>query len=126
MGYNLLSDFTSLNQADAMTRGIGVIDVSNNSWGAPDATGQLIPADVVWRAAVENGVTTGRGGLGINYLYASGNGYPFDNANYDGYANNPYVIAVAFNAEGSVLRIRAWGQYSGDCSGGEFVTPWRL
>ncbi len=101
VGYNLLTSFTALNEGDAMTRGIGVVDLSNNSWGPPDGFGQVNNSEAPWRAGIENGVTNGRGGRGISYLWAGGNGHPADNSNYDAYANNPYVIAIgAYNAQG--------------------------
>ncbi|HTG02039.1 MAG TPA: S8 family serine peptidase, partial [Nitrospirota bacterium] len=37
---------------------------------------------------------TGRGGLGIIYTWAAGNGSPIDNSNYDGQANYRGVMAI--------------------------------
>ena len=86
-----------------------VLSISNNSWGYPDNTGALQDgfATGVWKSAVEKGVTEGRGGKGMIYLWASGNGaeynpsYPdpryrryVEDSNYDGQANYRYVIAV--------------------------------
>ena len=46
-------------------------------------------------AALRDGVTNGRGGLGNIYTWAGGNGGQIgDNVNYDGYANSRYTIAV--------------------------------
>ena len=102
VGYNLLEQYTDFNEADAMTRGIGVIDLANNSWGPPDNLGSVEDSSQLWRSAIQNGVNNGRNGLGINYIWAAGNGHPIDNSNYDGYANNPHVIAVgAVNARGT-------------------------
>lgn len=101
-GYNLLQKDTSVNEADAMTRNAPSVDVSSNSWGAPDKTGQLYPSVATWRNAVNTGLATGRGGLGTIYVWAAGNGdtgfCPFDcvdNSNYDGQSNYRGVIAVA-------------------------------
>lgn len=70
------------------------VHVSNNSWGPSDDGATLDGPGPLMRAALESGVTTGRGGLGIVYCWAGGNGGPFDIANYDGYANSRFVIAV--------------------------------
>jgi hypothetical protein len=48
------------------------------------------------RAALEDGVLRGRNGKGTMFVFASGNGQEYgENANYDGYANSIYTIAVA-------------------------------
>jgi proprotein convertase subtilisin/kexin type 2 len=94
VGYNLLQDQTVSNEADAMIRGGPDVQVSNNSWGPPD-DGDLHPAGLPWRDAVNTGLIQGRGGLGTVYVWAAGNGaLANDNSNYDGYANNRGVIAV--------------------------------
>jgi subtilisin-like proprotein convertase family protein len=75
------------------------VHVNTNSWGPADdgATLQAPPALAV--AARATGTASGRGGRGIVYLWAAGNGdADGDEANYDGYANSPYVIAVAASA----------------------------
>jgi subtilisin-like proprotein convertase family protein len=98
--FNLLQDLTSLNEFDAMTRGKDVVAVSNNSWGdAYDQTGLLSFADPMWLNGVRQGATTGRGGKGVVYFWASGNGAdpaggPVDDSNFDGQAASRYVIAV--------------------------------
>jgi len=114
VGYNLLQNFTTSNEADAMTRGATSVAVSNNSWGAEDGTGYLAPSDLAWRTAINSGLANGRGGLGIVYVWAAGNGalgLPdgsclsggcIDNANYDGLANYRGVMAVgAVNDQGA-------------------------
>ena len=106
VGYNLLQDATSANQADAMTRGADSVDVSTTRWGAPDGTGNLQGSDFNWRTGIETGIAAGRGGLGIVYVWAAGNGgrfatsktgvtLPVDNSNYDGQANFYGVMAIA-------------------------------
>ena len=101
VGYNVLQLSTDTNIADAMTRNAVDVDVSSNSWGPADNTGNIIDAPALWRAAVETGVTTGRGGLGTVYTWAGGNGHPTDNSNNDGQANYRRVIAVgALNDQG--------------------------
>jgi kexin len=104
--YNLLVSFTYANQQDAMIRNKDQVYVSNNSWGPSDCYGDLDASPALWKAGIDEGITTGRGGKGIVYTWAGGNGgqgrcasatqpMDFDNSNYDGYANYYGVIAVA-------------------------------
>ncbi len=106
-GYNLLVYSTVSTEYDAMVRNKSKVGVSNNSWGPPDYTGQLTPSNSSWQDGIDEGINTGRNGLGIVYVWAAGNAglYPFnnngstvweelDNSNYDGYANYYGVIAV--------------------------------
>lgn len=70
-------------------------DIYSCSWG-PDDSGRVMegPGAVV-RAAIEWGVREGRGGKGIVYCWAGGNGrHVKDAGNFDGFANSPYTIAV--------------------------------
>ena len=96
-GFNLLENYNTINEADAMLRHADIVAVSNNSWGAIDSTGELFRANDTWQQAVKAGAQQGRGGLGLVYVWAGGNGGRFevDNSNFDGQANNRYVIAVS-------------------------------
>ncbi len=89
---------TDLMEALAMSLYNQDIDVYNNSWGPPD-TGSIDSGSrpgPLALAALESGVTEGRGGLGSIYVWAGGNGRQSgDNVNYDGYANSRFTIAVA-------------------------------
>lgn len=107
VGYNLLQQLTASNEADAMTRGVANVHVSSNSWGSPDSTGNVFASNATWQAAVNAGLSTGRGGLGTVYTWAAGNGAPLDNSNYDGQANYRGVIAV-----GAVNHLGAKSSYS--------------
>ncbi|TVS14569.1 MAG: hypothetical protein EA424_18950, partial [Planctomycetaceae bacterium] len=75
------------------------IHIYNHSYGPPD-TGRLStpiygPGPLTL-AALQESVTTGRGGLGNIHVWAAGNGLlEQDNVNYDGYANSRFTIAVA-------------------------------
>ena len=88
--------------ADAMTKDIASIYVSNNSWGASDGTGLYSDefASSLWQSAIESGITTGRNGLGTIYTWAAGNGATnskkeiIDNSNYDGQANFHGVLSI--------------------------------
>ncbi|MCR9144313.1 MAG: S8 family serine peptidase [bacterium] len=95
-GYNYLANATAGNEADAMTRGVAGLHISNNSWGPTDLTGSLQSSTSTWRAAIDTGLSSGRSGLGTLYFWAAGNGGAgeTDNSNYDGYANYHGVIAI--------------------------------
>ncbi len=96
-GLRLTAGFvTDLNEADALTYKNQAIAIYNNSWGPIDDAQRLEGPGPLTRAALENGVNRGRGGLGNIYVWAAGNGLQQgDNANYDGYANSRYTIAVS-------------------------------
>ncbi|MDW7975651.1 MAG: S8 family peptidase [Leptospiraceae bacterium] len=123
VGYNLLlantintlDNNTSAVQSDtaeAMIKNKDVIQISNNSWGAPDGTGELMDefAGTLWKESIIDGVRNGRGGKGIIYLWAGGNGSTkvtttnnnivllidqVDDSNHDGQANFlPYIMAI--------------------------------
>jgi subtilisin-like proprotein convertase family protein len=69
--------------------------VKNNSWGAPDGTGELLGPGPLMSAAMMTAATTARGGKGTVFVFAGGNGLAAgDNVNYDGYANSLYALAV--------------------------------
>lgn len=72
-----------------------VVHVSNNSWG-PVLFGVFLggPGPLA-EAALLDGVTNGRGGLGSIFVFAAGNGdLDFENVNYNGFANSIHTIAV--------------------------------
>lgn len=100
MSFNLLQDLTSRNEYDAMVRHKDVVSVSNNSWGdAWDNTGLLTFADPQWLRGVAEGATTGRGGKGVVYFWASGNGGDatqggLDDSNFDSQAASRFVLAI--------------------------------
>ncbi len=86
---------TDQNDADAFSAHNQVIHIKSNSWGYPDNVGYGGPGPLA-AAALESAVTTGRGGKGVIQVFSAGNGLILaDNSNYDGFANSPYVIAVA-------------------------------
>jgi len=91
-------------EASAMLHSNAVVFVSNNSWGPVDDGQTLAAPGPLMAGALANGTGNGRGGLGTIFLWAGGNGRQSgDNANYDGYANSIYTIAVgALNDLGRV------------------------
>ena len=100
MSFNVLQALTSFNEYDAMTRQKDLVSVSNNSWGdATDNTGLLSFADPQWLRGVAEGTRTGRGGKGVVYFWASGNGGDpaqggLDDSNFDAQAASRFVLAV--------------------------------
>jgi len=95
VGHRLLGAGTDTNEADALTRNNQILDIYSNSWGPSDDGARLEGPGPLTEAALLEGITNGREGLGSIYVWAGGNGYDADNSNYDGYANSRYTIAVA-------------------------------
>lgn len=88
-------DQTDDQEAMAMLQGNQVISVSNNAWGAEDTGRSLEGPGPLLERALEQGVREGRGGKGTIFVWAGGNGAEVqDDANYDGYANSMFTIAV--------------------------------
>lgn len=83
------------------------VAVSNNSWGLSyEAPLFALPASV--ESALNDGITNGRSGRGIIYVWASGNDAPEgDNSSYDIFASNRFVFAV-----GAVDNVGAKAPYS--------------
>ena len=95
VGIRLLGARTQINEAAALTLHKNKIDIYSNSWGPADIA-RLDGPSPLSKAALVDGIRQGRNGKGSIYVWAAGNGYRNkDNANYDGYANSPYTIAVA-------------------------------
>ncbi len=135
VGYNLIQNDTSANEADATTRDLAHNSIYNNSWGAPDGTGLYFAPFSVWMSAVDAGNSSGRGGKGSIYTWANGNGggqngcagggLGHDRSDYDGQANYHGVFSIAalddrgmqtdYSEDGSNILISAYG--------GEFCNP---
>ena len=80
------------------------VHVSSNSWGPADDARRLETFGPLAKAAVENAITNGRGGLGTIFTWAAGNGrLNGDNVNYDGYASSRYTIAVGATTDSGVF-----------------------
>jgi len=75
-------------------------DIKSNSWGPPDdACIHYLPSVV--RSALEEGVATGRAGLGEVFVWAAGNGGASgDRVDYDSYASSRFTIAVGAIGDG--------------------------
>lgn len=86
---------TDADEAAALTYQYNTIHIFSNSWGPQDDAARLEKPGVLTQAALEDGVTNGRNGLGNVYVWAAGNGLAEnDDVNYDGYANSRFTIAV--------------------------------
>lgn len=101
----LLSSNFNTNMITALTEQTSEIHISNNSWGAPDYTGDINGSlgSTNWKNAIEYGLSSGRNGKGTLYFWAAGNGGgklnpslpEQDNSNYDSQANFYGVLAIA-------------------------------
>ncbi|MBA4254358.1 MAG: serine protease [Polaromonas sp.] len=101
VGYNLLAATTGGYGADAVTKDLPSNHIYTNSYGAADGTGVMFPEETAWSEAIATGVTQGRGGKGVVYTWAAGNGAPVDRSDYDGQGNHPMVLAIgSLNGQG--------------------------
>jgi subtilisin family serine protease/subtilisin-like proprotein convertase family protein len=96
VGLRLIAgDTTVAEDAEALAWRTDVIDISSNSWGEFDSGDDLYPLDPLVADAFAHSVQNGRGGRGVIYLWAAGNGREFDDySNYEGYNNAPETISV--------------------------------
>jgi len=86
---------TDETEAAAFAHRNDVIHIKSNSWGPSDNGRVLEGPGPLADAAIADAVTNGRSGMGTIFVWAGGNGrQSLDNANYDGYANSIYTIAV--------------------------------
>jgi len=76
-------------------------DIKSNSWGPAD-NGTLAYWTTAESAAIQTAATSGRGGLGVIFTWAAGNGGTNDRVEYDPYASNRYTIAVGAITNGDV------------------------
>jgi subtilisin family serine protease/subtilisin-like proprotein convertase family protein len=89
-------DQTDEQNAAAILHQNQIVHVSNNSWGPQDDGQTLEGPGKLMNLALDKAVREGRGGKGTIFVWPVGNGAERqDNANYDGYANSIYTIAVA-------------------------------
>lgn len=104
VGYRLIGDVaTDAMEASAMTTNNHLVPIKSNSWGPNDDGATLEAPGALTAAALSNATATGRGGRGTILVWAGGNGLDAnDNANYDGYANSIYTIAIAAHTDGGV------------------------
>jgi subtilisin-like proprotein convertase family protein len=107
VAYNALRTPDMAVIADALTRQKERVAISNNSWGDFNSWGVPFPLNSIIEDALKLGVSQGRNGLGINYVFSAGNGStddttPTDDVNLSGLVNNRYTIPVcAVDYEGT-------------------------
>ena len=80
------------------------ISIYNNSWGPSDDLGvRYSTPSTTLRNTFRSGTQNGRGGKGVIYVWAAGNGaLNGDNSNYDFYNTQPYTISVGAVGQGDV------------------------
>ena len=97
---NMYYGFSSTNVAAFAFRN-DLNDIKTNSWG-PFDNGTLSTMTSAEYAALETAATTGRGGLGVVFTWAAGNGGTADRVEYDPYASSRYTVAVGAITNGDV------------------------
>lgn len=86
---------TDADEAEAFGFRNDAIFIKSNSWGPTDNAKTLMGAGPLSIAAMEDAVADGRGGRGVIFAWACGNGGAVgDDSNYDGYANLPEALAI--------------------------------
>jgi subtilisin-like proprotein convertase family protein len=97
------------------------MDVANASWGYSGLyQDNFLSSFSSSQTAIQNDVANGRGGLGIDIVFAAGNYRASgDNVNYHNYQNDPFVITVgatdntghvtSFSTPGAALLVSAPG-----------------
>jgi hypothetical protein len=110
-----------VDEAEALSSFSTMIHIYSNSWGPADSGDNMDAPGRLVRETFARfvGDGRGRGGKGLIYAWASGNGRAeSDSCAYDGYAGNPYVFAIgAVDVSGH----QAW--YSEGCSALTAVMP---
>ncbi|GAB1605210.1 proprotein convertase subtilisin/kexin type 4-like isoform X1 [Argonauta hians] len=71
------------------------IDIYSSSWGPLDNGKTVEYPGVLTQKAMTKAIKEGRGGKGVLYAWASGNGGHKDNCNCDGYAASIYTITIS-------------------------------
>lgn len=119
-GIRLIADVTSdADEAEGLSYMINVNDIMSSSWGPYDDGARLEGPGPVLMRAFKQGVEQGRGGKGVVYIWAAGNGRAArDNCNNDGYSNNRYTLPV-----GSIVSGGTAAYYSEPCAALYCVVP---
>ena len=79
----------------SLAHAVDHVDVFSASWGPSDDGMTVDGPKRLALEALEKGITEGRDGKGVIYVWASGNGgSKGDNCNCDGYTNSPYTLSV--------------------------------
>ncbi|XP_073989026.1 neuroendocrine convertase 1-like isoform X2 [Rhodnius prolixus] len=87
---------TDLLESSALGYKMDKIDVFSNSWGPADDGKAMDEPGRLLTKVLYKGITEGRNGKGIIYIFASGNGkFHGDNCGADGYINSIFTVPVA-------------------------------
>ena len=100
LGKNRIADSV---EAQALIHSLSNVDIYSNSWGPADGYGFSSPG-ILTQYALETGISKGRGGKGVIYTWAAGNGGLSDNCNGDGYVNSIYTIGITSVRSGQNAR----------------------
>ncbi len=114
VGMRLIAGYPSESEeAAAFSHSNSLIHIKSNSWGPSDDGETLEGPGTLAAAALKAAAETGRDGKGTLFFWAGGNGLEAgDNANYDGYANSIYTLAIAaIDLDG----IQSWYSEPGAC-----------
>ena len=88
-------------EAKALSLNPNHIDIYSASWGPEDDGKTVDGPGPLARQAFLNGITSGRGGRGSIFVWASGNGgRQTDNCNCDGYTNSIYTLSISSATQG--------------------------
>jgi proprotein convertase subtilisin/kexin type 1 len=83
-------------EAKAISFNINHVDIYSASWGPSDDGTTLERPGRLASAAFEKGIKEGRGGKGVIYVWASGNGgFRADNCDCDGYTGSIYTLSIS-------------------------------
>merc|ERR1719495_3042560 len=84
----------------ALSFAIDDVDIFSSSWGPNDDGATVEAPGKLAQEALVKGVTQGRGGKGVIYVWASGNGGSHgDDCNCDGYTSSIYTLSVSSASE---------------------------
>ncbi|XP_013409557.1 neuroendocrine convertase 1 [Lingula anatina] len=87
-------------EAKALSFNHTYVDIVSASWGPNDDGKTLEGPGRLCKEAFIKGITEGRGGKGIIYMWASGNGgRSQDNCNCDGYTGSIYTLSISSATE---------------------------
>ncbi|OQV12101.1 Neuroendocrine convertase 1 [Hypsibius exemplaris] len=87
-------------EAEAFSFNNNHIDIYSSSWGPSDDGRTVEAPGLMASRAMEKGVTEGRKGKGVIYVWASGNGgISGDSCAYDGYASNIHTLSIGSSTE---------------------------
>ena len=83
-------------EALALSFALDKVDIFSSSWGPNDDGATVEGPGKLASEALRKGVTEGRGGRGVIYVWASGNGGGHgDDCNCDGYAASVFTLSVS-------------------------------